>query len=269
LHAQNLHYPRILAVLHAGGRGFDGARQLASTEAALDFLRSTATYPMFIKPIQGAFGRGAMSLSKYQKSDDSVLLGNGETVPLDELFSGHSHNLDGGYLFQELLTPHAQMSAICGDRLSGMRMIVFLDDDTPKIYRAVLKVATGDNMSDNFVHGQSGNLLGDVDTISGEVRRIVSGTGLALTEVTHHPDTNQPMLGITVPCWEKLIEYCMAAAPLFPGLRMQHWDFSLCPEGPVPLEANVSGDMDLPQYASGTGIADATMQSYLSVLKRD
>ncbi len=47
---------------------------------------------------------------------------------------------------------------------------------------------------------------------------------------------------------------CLAAATIAPELRFQHWDVALTGDGPVLLELNVQGSLDLVQLAAQKGI---------------
>ena len=61
-------------------------------------------------------------------------------------------------------------------------------------------------------------------------------------------------------------EHCAVreAAGLFPGVRTQSWDVSLSSAGPVFLEFNFGGDLNLHQLAHGSG---ALSDSYVEHLK--
>ena len=45
--------------------------------------------------------------------------------------------------------------------------------------------------------------------------------------------------------------------------RTQSWDIALTDAGPVPLEVNFGGDLNLTQLASGAGVLDATYRAHL------
>ena len=52
---------------------------------------------------------------------------------------------------------------------------------------------------------------------------------------------------------------CLEAASAYPGLRLQNWDIAIGEKGPVILEVNVEGSMDLHQLAGGRGILDGAL----------
>jgi len=55
---------------------------------------------------------------------------------------------------------------------------------------------------------------------------------------------------------ELVFELVMSAAPVFAGIRTQSWDVALTDQGPVFLEVNFGGDLNLAQLANGKGVLD-------------
>jgi Sugar-transfer associated ATP-grasp len=98
----------------------------------------------------------------------------------------------------------------------------------------------------------------------GTVTRVIQGTGPDQVEVTRHPDTDQPLIGATLPDWAALTELCLRAARAFPGLRMQAWDIALTERGPVLVEVNIGGDFNLPQLAHASGLMDERFRAFVA-----
>ena len=120
-------------------------------------------------------------------------MGVKETVPVEKFAAEVDAYRRHGYIFQELLRPHPDLTTICGDRLSTARVVVLVHEDGPRILHAVWKIPVGQNPADNF--WRTGNMLGLVDATSGRVTRVVQGSGPDRTEVEVHPDTGQPGAG--------------------------------------------------------------------------
>ena len=78
-----------------------------------------------------------------------------------------------------------------------------------------------------------------------------------------HPDTGQPIVGTLIPDWRDLTVPVKQAAMVLPGIRTQSWDVALTDAGPVPLEVNFGGDLNLAQLASGEGVLDETYREHL------
>jgi hypothetical protein len=123
-------------------------------------------------------------------------------------------------------------------------------------------------MSDNFMHGETGNLLAYVDPESGKVGRVITGVGTALKEVDRHPETGATIPGAMLPDWPRVKETCLTAGRCYPGLRFQHWDVALSRSGPQLLEVNVEGSLDLHQLAGGRGVLDEDLVRALPKTRR-
>jgi hypothetical protein len=95
---------------------------------------------------------------------------------------------------------------------------------------------------------------------------VITGTGFGMRLVTEHPDTEQSLVGFKLPDWAELRELCLTAATAYPGLRLQNWDIAIGDNGPVILEVNVEGSMDLHQLAGGRGILDGVLVETLADL---
>jgi hypothetical protein len=153
------------------------------------------------------------------------------------------------------------LADLFGPRLWSVRLLVFHGATGPVIHRAVAKIATGTNAADNF--WRPGNMLGAIEVETGTIWRVVSGTGAGLSINPSHPDTRQPILGIEIPGWVKIKELVQAAAPVFAGVRTQSWDIALTVSGPVFLEVNFGGDLNLAQLATGQGALDERYRKHL------
>jgi hypothetical protein len=255
-----LPYPRLRAVYSSPRRRFPAAAALGNQAQVEAFLRDPASYPFFMKPLHGSYGRGALSAVALDAAADRLTLGSGESLPVVEAARTIVDPRSHGYVIQELVRPHPLIAPLCGNTASSARVVVLYDQQGPRIFRSVWKLPTGRNMSDNFMHGETGNLLAVVDPASGRVDRVINGVGTRLREVTVHPGTGDRLVGVSLPDWPALRELCLESASALPGLGLQHWDIALSDQGPVILEVNVEGSMDLHQLAGATGVWDAPLQ---------
>ena len=267
----NLPHPQVIAVYHPFGRTVEGSDVLTSEAQLADYLRNTIRYPFFSKPSHGALGRNSVAASSYDAEHDVLMLSSGESVPISDYVKGcypikGVYGWESGFLFQELLEPDPSLAERFGNTVSSMRMICFNPDGAPTLARVVWKIPVGSNMTDNFDAGSPGNLIADIDTQTGEVTRVVTGTGLALTEVTEHPDTGASFVGWHIPEWEACVDLCKRATAAFPGIRLQHWDIAITDRGPVILELNTFGGFDIPQLAAGRGMLTPEFMRQLETL---
>jgi hypothetical protein len=107
-------------------------------------------------------------------------------------------------------------------------------------------------------------MLGALDE-TGVIGRVVTGVGAALRELTTHPETGAPLVGLALPDWQQAVQLCLRAASVLPGIRTQSWDIALTDAGPVVLEINYGGDLNLHQLAHRRG---ALTRTYVAHLQR-
>jgi hypothetical protein len=255
-----LPYPRLRAVYSSPQRHFPAAAALGTPAQVEAFLRDPASYPFFMKPLHGSYGRGALSAVGLDAGADGLMLGSGDTLAVADAARTIVDPRSRGYVLQDLVRPHPRIAPLCGQTASSARVVVLYDEQGPQIFRSVWKLPTGRNMSDNFMHGETGNLLAVVEPASGRVDRVINGVGTRLREVPVHPETGDRLEGLTLPDWPAVRELCLRSASALPGLGLQHWDIALSDQGPVILEVNVEGSMDLHQLAGARGVWDPPLQ---------
>lgn len=254
--------PQVKAIYCRDNRLVPGTACLASPSELRDFILQASTYPMFAKPIWGSFGRGAMAFRSLA-GEGSLRTLSGTTIPVDEAIATIDSHAPHGYLFQELLSPCPTLQKVCGPRLTGVRLIVLMSRGRPKVFRAVWKVPTGTNYSDNFMQGRTGNLIGSISVSDGKLIRVIQGSTQGPREIERHPDTQIAFSDVTIPNWKEVLRLAETAALFFPGLRLQNWDVALSDSGPILLEVNVEGSLDLPQIADGRGFWDESFEQFL------
>jgi len=245
-------FPEIQAVGHPA-RGFPGAVSLATVEEISAWLATEAQFPIFMKPIAGNAGAGSVWVDGY--AEGVLQLRNGDRVPLTQ-YLGRWFGRDG-VVMQAVARPHPDIAARFGPRLATARVAVLVGEDGPFVHRAALRIPAGKNMVDNFRHGSLGNLLGAIDIETGIVSNVIGKGASGLAAVSTHPDTGERIIGFALPDWQKAMELCIRAAPLFPGIMYQSWDIAFTEDGPQTIEVNSGGDVDVLQLASGRGVADA------------
>lgn len=270
LQGLGLRHPASYALYHGGGRTFGSVPTLASPDAMADFLRTDMAYPFFAKPIDSRHGVGASAIAEFDRKRDVLRTIGGDEIGITEYVAHFVEPASGGCIFQELLRPHAAIRSVCGERLTTLRLIVLNGSAAPSLFRVLWRIPVGRNITDNFLHGRSGNLMGSVDPGTGVVRRVIRGAGTDATglygigrlgsRVENHPDTGERIEGFELPLWNDTLALCMHAAAAFPGLRYQAWDVAVCPDGPVIVELNANGGLG--QIPGAPGFNDAEFQRF-------
>ena len=195
---------------------------------------------------------GAVGLDAIE--DGRIRLATGETASLDQIADFVDHLGEelgqGGFLIQERLRPPATLAAAFGKTLPTVRLMVLLLASGAEIESAVLRIPSPRNCADNY--WRLGNMLGALDE-NGVIQRVISGFAADTSELASHPDTGTALIGLGVPHWDQVTALALRAAPMFPGIRTQSWDIALTERGPLVLELNPGGDLNLHQLAYRRG----------------
>ena len=255
--------PKLYAVYCPARRVFNGVPCITEPSAMTEFLQNGMSYPFFAKPIRGAHGVGAIAVNCFNHRSQTLLIRTGEQIRVHDFVTNLLHKNKIGYLFQERLAPHPAVREICGASLSTIRMVVFLSDGGPRLLHAIWRIPRGSNMTDSFAGGTTGNLIGQIDIKTGRVVEVVQGVGpyRSLTEV--HPDSGKPVTGVILPNWEDSVKLCLRTATSLPDLRLQCWDVAMCPDGPLLIEVNDHGNLNIVQYARRAGFRNTEFRRCL------
>jgi hypothetical protein len=254
----SLPVPDLIAIT-VRGRHIPGIPNLTDPGALTAFLRQPDLYPLFMKEAGGKYSLAVVSADAYDEKSDEVVLLDGTRRSPDALAGAMTAG--GGYLVQRRLRQAPALVALFGPRLWSVRALVLLGSAGPKIHSAVAKIATGRNPADNF--WRQGNMMGAISLENGTIWRVVSGSGAGLSTSPLHPDTGCPVAGTQIPNWGRVQEIILAASSMFAGIRTQSWDVALTEHGPILLEVNFGGDLNLPQLAAEKGILDDVYTEYL------
>lgn len=238
-----------------------GLLQLNSEAELAAYLQTPGATPVYVKPSLGSYGRGNTLVQAA--NEDQLTLGDGSKVSVQEFCSSLDDRHGLGWVLQEPLTPHAGINAICGGKISGVRIHTFLSKSGPTVTKAIWKVNVGKDDSDNFQHGASGNMLAALDINSGQVTRLVKGTGATQVVNPPHPVTGAVLLGFRLPWWNEIKALVCDAQLAFPGFICPGWDIAVCEDGPKILEVNYFGDIDLSQHCHRQGFLDDQFMALL------
>ena len=264
LEANGAPVPRILAIAHSFRR-FPNVPTLGSVAETEKWLREKAVFPLFSKPVTGAQSMGQAILDGRNTETDVLQLRRAEPMSVKDFvadiweFRGTSGN--DGHMFQSVLQPHPQILDLCGPGVGALRVIVQMDENGPRITDTAWKIVVGGNIADNF--WREGNMAAHVDPETGEVLRIIQGTGIHIEVVTGHPDTEKVLLGVMLPDWDQMRDLVLDCAALVPKVRFQGWDIAMCDTGPVVVEANTGTGFRLPQLSSAKGFMTPEFSEFL------
>ena len=225
-----------------------------TAEALAKYLQNPSSLPVYVKPSFGGYGVGNTLIVSC--NDGDLILGDGSSVELRKFCQSLDERGGLGWIFQEPLFSESSISAVCGNKLSGVRVHSFLTNNGALLTQAIWKINVGNEDCDNFRDGKSGNLAAALDIETGEVTRVISGIGLNQQINVPHPRTGVQLVGFRIPYWNEIKSLVCNAHLAFPGFICPGWDIAVCDDGPKILEINFFGDIDLPQRAYGKGFVD-------------
>jgi hypothetical protein len=245
----NLAIPDTVAVFNKVGQ-FGAIEHLKSEDDLTAFVANRRNYPLFCKPVDGINSLGAIRIEGIAEGD--LIINGGEQRALGDVLRFMASLSPAGYLLQKVLPPCPALVPITGAAIASIRFLVLLSEDGPAIEGAVIKLPTRNQIADNF--WRSGNMLGAIDRASGTITRTIVGTGSNLKVVEREPASGINLVGFAIPHFRAAQSLCLQAAVHFRGIRTQSWDVALTADGPVLLEMNFGGDLNLHQLAHNRGI---------------
>jgi hypothetical protein len=260
LEQEGVRVPRTYAICHPL-RSWGKHLVLRSAEEIVDYLTVSAPYPLVSKPVSGMFSQDVFVIEGREADSGNLRCAEGRSIPALQ-FARECLAREDGTIFQEVLVPHPEIAARISNRLCTLRLIVLLEADGVRLFRALWKIAAGGNVADNYWH--PGNLLARLDLETGRIDRCVTGLGVDFRTVERHPTTGQELKGFQVPLYREAVELVLRIARAFIGVKMQAWDIAITPEGPIPLEINFIGSLFLPQTADQRGVLDPSFREYVA-----
>ena len=256
-----------LKAVYSAAGGHTHPYALHDKASLLAFLREPANYPVFGKPTDGYQSLGAASFDRYDSATDTAVTSGGDSRSVESFAEDVVTHFAKGYFFQPRISPHSATRALCGERLSTVRVLTVCIDGEAKVLRACEKIPGGNNIADNY--WRAGNLLAQIDPQIGLRGRVVSGKGLDLTEHSTHPDSGGAITGTHVPNWNAVCATALEGARLLSETPLIGWDIAPVEDGAVIVEVNHTPDLTLLQLADRRGILDAEFKTFLAKRRVD
>lgn len=203
-----------------------------------------------IKPARGAGGSGIVLVTG--RTEEGFIKQSGEVIPVRDLAYHISDILSGIYslegledraFLEALVHPDTAFDAVTYRGVPDIRIIVYRGVPVMSMVRLPTRASDGKANLHRGAVGVGIN-MGNGTTLSGVYR---SGV------VTHHPDTNNPVTGIQVPCWESII---LIAARAVDMINLDFLGVDLVIDqarGPLLLELNARPGLQI-QVANQAGL---------------
>lgn len=244
-------------------RGFGALPTLRSESEIIDFLTTQARFPVFGKPVEGSKSVGSAMFSSVDAVAGTLTLGNGRVVELASTVQEIVAKFTKGYVFQDAVVQHENMTDVAGPALGTLRVVTVMEDDTARPLYALWKIPAPEAMSDNF--WQDGSMLAELDVVTGEVKQVRRGSGMDMEILESHPISGKSFAGMKIPNWKEVTQVAIQAHSLAIGNGVLGFDIGMSKTGPLIVECNTNPFHMLYQLATGRGILNA---EFAPVFKR-
>lgn len=230
----NIPTPRLLGLFNKGGTGTqwgDGA--LAGEAQWSNFFENSCPTEFVIKASVGVYGDGIYFIDKTSNFSGVKLF--------DEI---NNHPKFNSFVVQECLENHPDLMKINPKKgLQTIRVITHINDrGDVEVVLAYFKPIVGNNRVDNHKSGKTGNLICEVDLLTGKLKQPILITVNGPTAITKHPDTGKLLEGFEMPLWHEVCQTAKATAMKFIPMRTIGWDIAISTDGIRVIEGNARWD---------------------------
>ena len=172
--ARNIPTPPVLAVIAAHTRKTGDGLPVVETAAQLqDLLSGFGNRTLIIKDQHGAWGKGAIMVSVR---DGTIILHTGEEFSAEQIIR-HCREHEANFIVQDFLKSDERVKPIMPGPALGTFRIVTVSRAVGaeiSIPYAFAKIPVAGNITDNFYHGSTGNLICGIHVETG--RLMTAGT---------------------------------------------------------------------------------------------
>ena len=247
--------PDTVAMVDASARRQPGITKVETPEDLRDVVRAFPDGALFVKPVGGMVGLGAMVI---ERSDDRALTCSGTEPMTYAEFLGDQAR-ERSYLIQKRLSNHPDLAPYLTG-IATIRFPNFVDGAEIHTPHVAMKVTTGGNVT--CAYWRPGNLAAEIDLETGRIVRLAKKTGPISESIPDHPET-PGLMGLRIPFWDEVKALNEAAARLYAPIAYSSTDIAVTPEGPVVVELNYGGSFDILQNATGRGLLTDRLRDWL------
>ncbi len=232
--------PPLCAVFTGPTNGFTPKGQILCGLADWQRLFETLPSEFIVKPADACYGSG---FNRFSRKDGRFVDGAGLSLDSEGLYRWlASHENSHKLVIQERLWNHSALQKLSGTQsLQTLRLVTYINPEGQgEFFDALFKIIVGDNLTDNFHWGTTGNLVSRLNRDQGTlgVALGASPTGLGLTSHQRHPQTGRQIAGFQLPHFQEAVALVKRTAALLLPLRSIGWDVALTDAGPIIIEGN-------------------------------
>lgn len=188
---------------------------------------------VIFKPVDGGSGRDIF-IYNY-KSNDS----------LKEYYINYNT-----FIMEEVLSQHESLKKLNPNSVNTVRVLTAIpkNGNKPLIIACSLKTGGETSCVDNL---HANGVVGNVDIETGMVNGLCVDRNFK--RYSHHPVTNEKMIGFDVPNWELLKNKITEIASIVPEMRYVGWDIAILKNDIALIEGNTRPAPELTQLIEQKG----------------
>jgi hypothetical protein len=181
----------------------------------------------------------------------------------------YSEVVKSGFLFQETIKQHPDLTKLNPSCLNTIRIDSFTDKDgNIEILSAYLRMSISDSHIDNI---SSGGCQVGINLATGNLKKygysLIQTIGVKV--LTEHPITKIVFEDYNIPLFQEVKELVLKTASLNPALRLIGWDVAIGESGPVLVEGNSDYDISGNDLADGGYFNNPTFKKVLLEIKNN
>lgn len=233
--------PELFAVKKDGRVAGMNGRKILNHSDLIQLLKDEGAF--VVKPINIGKGLG-IHIVKYTGGE---IIDNGKVVTAEAL----TETLKKGksWLICAFAQQAEYLDKIYAGSANTIRMIVLRSEKTKEFELCFAVQRIGAGWTGAVDNGSRGGLIANVDIETGELTSARTLHNLDVYDV--HPDTKNPINGVTIPNWESIKKGVMDASSHFPYLDIIAWDILPTPDGFTVIEGNTSSGVNIIQLWGG------------------
>lgn len=193
-----------------------------------------------IKPANGSAGNGIVVITHRRESKWISAGGREYTLEdikkhiSDIIFGAFSHDMMDHAIIEERIIQHEMINSICDLGLSDIRVILYKDQPVS----AMARIPT--SSSDGKANLHQGAIALGIDIVSGISIHAIKDS----ESITHHPDSNEKVIGLLMPYWDEVIAMSIKAAESVP-LKYLGVDIAITGNGVMMIEINARPGIEI------------------------
>lgn len=225
-----------------------------SLEEYRNKMIENGTRKFIIKPCRGGEGIGIFLLD----ADDSVMMSvNSILDKYNEVNSDAIRRLPHmksillerkELIIEPVIENHSDLRKIHPSSLNTMRIPTLFTSGKFVVMGAYIRFGRDGSVVDNI---NAGGMTAEVDLDTGVI--MTPAVDHAGKQYVVHPTTGEIIVGLKIPYWEEVKEMVLKAAEVTPEVKYIGWDVTVTPTGPVIIEGNSCGSLQIQQIPQHIG----------------